>query len=513
MRNIIVKQVIGITVMGLCWLFPLCGAAQAQERTAVVTTDSTAIGSENARHLLNRAGFGASLAEIDAVAKLSLAEAAKKIVGESRERAALPAPEWVGLPVLAGSKLNAMTQEQRLAELRLNNQRTMELRDWWVREMLTTPSPLTEKMTLFWHNHFATSQQKVRSATLVYRQHVTLRQYALGNFKTLLHAMARDPAMLIYLDNANSRKEQPNENFAREVMELFTLGEGHYTEQDIKEVARAFTGWSLDRETGEFMFRRGIHDSGQKTIFGKRGAFDGGQVLDLLLARPETAQFITRKLWREFISPTPDEKEVARMAGIYQESGYNTAKLMETMLASDAFYAAENRASLIKSPVELIVGTLKTFDVTAGNVRPFVLGTAFLGQNLFAPPNVKGWPGGEAWINSTTLLGRKQFVARLFSNEDRMDAPMRGVDQMAEQNGDLPLPARAMRQQRQAERAMAALNWNLDRWAEGFRDRRGGQEGMAKMVLATAPRLVPGKDTSPAEWARTLVADPAYQLK
>ncbi len=151
--------------------------------------------------------------------------------------------------------------------------------------------------------------------------------------------------MLIYLDNANSRREQPNENFAREVMELFTLGEGNYSEQDIKEMARAFTGWSLDRETGEFMFRRGMHDAGVKTIFGKRANFDGDQALDLLLKQPETAVFITRKLWREFVSPAPDEADVVRLAALFRESGYSIAKLMQAMLVSDAFYAADNPAA------------------------------------------------------------------------------------------------------------------------------------------------------------------------
>ena len=473
----------------------------------------SAMGATDARHLLNRTGFGASVVEIEATAKLSHAEAAKKLVGEALERATLAPPDWTTEPMTPASKLRDMTPEQRQAELRLNNQRTMDLRDWWLKEMLTTPSPLTEKMTLFWHNHFATSQQKVRQVNLIYKQNATLRQYALGNFKTLLHAMARDPAMLIYLDNANSRKEAPNENFAREVMELFTLGEGNYSERDIKEVARAFTGWSLDRESGDFMFRRGIHDAGPKTIFDKRGTFDGGQALDLMLARPEAAQFITRKLWREFISPSPDATEVTRIAAIYFESGYNTGKLIETMLSSAAFYAPENRATLIKSPVEYVVGTLKTFEVTTGNVRPFVLGTAFLGQNLFVPPNVKGWPGGEAWINSASLLGRKQFVARLFSNEDRLDNAMRTMDSMAEANGDAPIGARAARDERRRERAMAALSWNLDRWANQFGDAKIGVEGMSKIVLALPPRTLPQAGTTPTEWARALVTDPAYQLK
>ena len=423
-------------------------------------------------------------------------------------------------PPLPPVRLRDMTQEQRQAEQRKNVERAFELREWWFREMLTTPSPLTEKMTLFWHNHFATSQQKVRFTPLMYQQHVMLRRNALGNFGTMLREVARDPAMLIYLDGANSRKEQPNENFGREVMELFTLGEGHYTEKDIKEVARAFTGWSVDRDTGQFMFRRGIHDYGNKSVLGKTGNFDGDQVIDILLKKPETAQFLTRKLWKEFISPLvgnpADDAQVARLADGFRDSGYNIAKLMRAMLTSDAFYALDNRAALIKSPVEFVVGTMKQFDIDTPNLRPFVIASALLGQNVFSPPNVKGWPGGEAWINSATLLGRKQLIDRLFRNEDRMEMAFRNMDEMALRNGDQPPPGREARLQRQMERQMGGIRWNLDKWAGKFAgDGRNpaGLQDMTRVVLAVAPQNPPTASDKPADWARQLVYDPVYQLK
>ncbi len=469
---------------------------------------------EDARHFLNRTGFAASVADIDAYAGLTRAQAAEKMVAAARDVAVTPPPSWVKEPIVPASKIRDMTQEERQAELRMNNERALELREWWFREMLTTPSPLTERMTLFWHNHFATSQQKVRLTKLMYEQNVLLRRNAMGNFGYMLRQIARDPAMLIYLDNANSRREQPNENFAREVMELFTMGEGHYSEQDIKEMARAFTGWSVDRETGEFLFRRAIHDPGTKTIFGKRAFFEGDQALDLILRRPETAQFITRKLWKEFVSPTPDAAEVNRIADIFRDSGYNISKLMKALLTTDAFYAAENRATLVKSPVEFVIGTMKQFDIQTPNLRPFVISSALLGQNVFAPPNVKGWPGGENWINTATLLGRKQFIDRLFRNEDRMEATMNALDEMAERSGTPPPPGRAQRQQRLAERAMAALNWNLDGWSTNFEQTnpRDGALTMAKLVLPVAPSSMPTSN-KPADWARAFVNDPAYQLK
>jgi uncharacterized protein (DUF1800 family) len=481
---------------------------------AAIAKPTTPLTTEDARHLLNRSGFAASPAQIEAFKGLTRAQAAEQILTTAREVAVTPPPAWVKEPIVPASKLRDMPPEDREAERRLNVERALDLREWWFREMLATPSPITEKMTLFWHNHFATSQQKVRYTKLMYDQHVLLRKYALGNFGVLLHQIARDPAMLIYLDNANSRREQPNENFAREVMELFTLGEGNYTEQDIKQMARAFTGWSIDRETGEFMFRRGIHDAGEKQIFGKRGNFEADQALDLLLKRPETAQFITRKLWKEFVSPTPDEAEVNRLAAVFRDSGYNTSKLMRAMLSSDAFYAPENRASLIKSPVEFVVGTLKQFEIEPRNMRPFVLTAALLGQNVFTPPNVKGWPGGEAWVNSASLLGRKQFVDRIFRAEDRMESMMSSLDEMAERSGTPPPPGRDARQQRAVERAMNAMKWDLNGWAARFADGKGleGTAGMATVVLAVPPRELP-RAAQPADWVRAMVADPAYQLK
>jgi uncharacterized protein (DUF1800 family) len=448
-------------------------------------SNSGAIGADAARHLLSRTGFSTAEAEIAKLATLTRQEAVAKVVVPADERALLPLPAWLEEKPLTQKSLAEKTREAQENYRKVNNERTMELRDWWVGNMLQTETPLAEKMTLFWHNHFATSQQKVRIAHLVYAQNMLFRKQALGNFGTLLRELSRDPAMLIYLDSVNSKKEAPNENFAREVMELFSLGEGNYTEKDIKEAARAFTGWSVDRESGKYMFRRGAHDFGKKTIFGKTGNFDGDQVIDLILARPEAAQFITRKLWREFVSPTPDESEVKRLALVLQNSGYDLAKLMAAMLSSDAFFAADNRGVLIKSPVEFVVGTVKTFNVKPPNVRPFVLQIALLGQNLFLPPNVKGWPGGEVWINSASLLNRKQMLDRLFGSEDRMETVMANMDALAEMNGE-KLPTKDARMARRMERTMGGVQMNLPAVAKSF-VRPDGDAAMRRVVLPIAP--------------------------
>ena len=376
------------------------------------------IGAEGARHLLERAGFGAPDSEVQAFAALGRGEAVDRLLSEARREATVAPPALVHEPFTPYYRIRGMSAEERMAAQQELRREGFELRAWWLREMLVTPSPLTERMTLFWHNHFATSQQKVRSSQLMYRQNVLLRRESLGNFATLLRAVARDPAMLVWLDNAGNRRQAPNENFAREVMELFTLGEGRYGERDVKEAARAFTGWSIDRDSGEFMLRRAWHDGGEKSILGKSGSLDGDAVLDILLARPETGEFVAAKLWRELVSPVPDSAEVKRWGALFRDAGYEVKPLLRAILTSDAFWAEENRASLIKSPVDLVVGTMRTYEMAPSDLRPAVFACAALGQNLFSPPNVKGWPGGEAWITSSTLLGRKQWLERVFRGGD-----------------------------------------------------------------------------------------------
>ena len=383
----------------------------------VQATPAAPMGFDEARHLLSRSSFAAQTNEIDDYAKLTREQAVDRLLSETHRTAAYPAPTWTAKYERVYKP--DMTPEQRqTANRRELVERGLEIRTWWVAEMLSTASPLTEKMTLFWHNHFATSQQKVRSANLMYRQNVMLRNYALGNFGAMLREVSKDPAMLIYLDGAQNRKGAPNENFAREVMELFTLGEGNYSEQDIKEVARAFTGWSIDLEAGEFRFRRPAHDDGSKTVFGKEGKFNGDDIVTLLLQQPATGEFVVAKLWREFVSPEPDAALVAQLAATWRAANYEMKPLLRAMFLSDAFWAPANRGVLVKSPVDLVVGSLRQFRFAVEDPAPFAVILRQLGQDLFAPPNVKGWPVGDAWLNTTTLLARKGFLNRLFRADE-----------------------------------------------------------------------------------------------
>jgi uncharacterized protein (DUF1800 family) len=472
------------------------------------------LGFEDARHLLNRTSFAANADDIEAFAKLTREQAADRLLGWTAQPMMTRAPEWVN-DYQSPRRLRNATEAERLAFQREQVQRGLELRGWWITEMLVTPSPLTEKMVLFWHNHFVSSQQKVKSAVLMYRQNQLLRRYALGSYADLLHAVAKDPAMLVYLDGANSRKGQPNENFAREVMELFTLGEGRYTEQDIKEAARAFTGWSIDLDTGEYLYRPFFHDDGEKTVFGRRGNFDGDAVLDLILARQETAEFIVAKLWREFVSPTPDPKEVARIARQFRENRYNVKVALRSLLVSDAFYAPENRAVLVKSPVELVVGTLRQFRFETGDAVPFALATRQLGQDLFGPPNVKGWPGGDAWINSTSLLARKQFLERLFRAQEmpqpQMIAAMANAAQAGGGKGEAQGAAAAQAAMRlRYVQALADIRFDSQRWLAPYQSEPGR---LQQVVLAQGPASPPPSGAQGMELVRAYVLDPVYQLK
>ena len=401
----------------------------------------------------------------------------------------------------------------------------LELRGWWVHEMLVTPSPLTERMTLFWHNHFVSAQPKVRISRLMYRQNVTLRENALGNFGALLHAIARDPAMVVYLDSAQNRRGAPNENFAREVMELFTLGEGHYSEADVKEAARAFTGWSIDRESGMFMFRPRLHDGGVKTVLGHTGRLDGDAVLDLFLARPETAEFIVAKLWREFVSPDPDPAEVARIAQRFRASNYEIKVALASLFASDAFYAPANRGVLVKSPVELVVGTLRQLELAPDSAVPFAIATAGMGQNLFSPPNVKGWPGGDAWINTTTLLARKQFLDRVTRSDAGTSLTMTAAPRDAVASASRPAlsaegaaegdKTRGQRLQRQVDRALASIDFDSARWLAQFKETTTPDRcrAAARLLLAVAPLETPDYTANSRAFVHAIVLDPAFELK
>ena len=288
----------------------------------------------------------------------------------------------------------------------------MTLKEWWFRKMLKTDDPFLEYMVLFWHNHFTSSLKKVGQASLMYTQNKLFRKHALGNFSELLHAIIENPAMIIYLDNRGNKKGHPNENLARELLELFTMGEGNYNEREIKALARALTGYSVDKDLN-FRFKKRIHDNDKKVIFGQEGNFDAHSIIDIILQNEVTSIFIVRKLWLTFIGDKPEVIEVERLAKFFRHNNYELKPLMLELLTSSYFTNISTRGTMIKSPIELIVGTLRSFDYNDFDTKTGVQFCRRLGQDLFDPPNVKGWSGGKNWINTNTLLIRKGFLNRL----------------------------------------------------------------------------------------------------
>jgi uncharacterized protein (DUF1800 family) len=297
-----------------------------------------------------------------------------------------------------------------------------ELRDWWLYCMLQGGHPLREKLTLFWHNHFATSIAKVRDPMLMFRQNCLLRTHALGNFGSMLQAISKDGAMQVWLDSNSNVKGRPNENYARELMELFSLGVGNYSERDIREAARAFTGWHTDAEG--FAFNASLHDTGTKTVLGKTGAWNGDDVVRIVLGQPAAARFLVRKLYHFFVNEnaTPPDSFLAPLADAFRKSDNDIAALMRTILSSRHFYSEYAFRARIKSPVEYIVGAVQAvyqrYPEGDENFQPLpqqalVRWLGAMGQQLFAPPNVKGWPGARAWLSTATVLERDNFASAL----------------------------------------------------------------------------------------------------
>ncbi|NPT44396.1 DUF1800 family protein [Paraburkholderia sp. 1N] len=493
--------------------------------SAVSPTEQDILDADDARFFLTRVGFAPDSSEVTQYVGLTREQAVDKVLATARTEAVTPLPEWVLEPIPTRDIRKTWTDDQRRDEQRLRGQRYELLRAWWVREMLSTPSPLTERMTLFWHNHFTSGQDKVQYPQQMAQQNMLLRRDALGNFGEMLHGVAKDPAMLQYLDGASNRKGKPNENFAREVMELFTLGEGHYTQRDVSEAARAYTGWSLDPDTQAYVWRANQHDDGDKTVLGQTGPFDGDQVLDILLTRPETATFVTTKLWREFVSDTPDPARIAPIAAQFRASHYDIKVALRGLFLSDAFWDDNDRGVLVKSPAEFVVGTLRTFDIGYDNTAPFAAQIRTLGENLFYPPNVKGWPGGTIWINSSTLLARKQFVEQLFRATEtagprRINNPMSAkVAASGAQANMQAMPPMQRAMARVGQTGQGGVRFDIDTWLAHYNTAPTAKPGLSAelqlqhAVLPLTPVDAIETDSTASAYLEALLMDPAYQLK
>jgi uncharacterized protein (DUF1800 family) len=350
-------------------------------------------------HLYRRATFGATMADL--------------------ESALNAGPEKVIDALLTGSSGEEKfdTDTRKLADSLSRANNGQQASAWWLYRMLYTPHPLREKLTLFWHNHFATSNKKVQNAGYMVRQYELMRRHALGNFRTLLQEMSKDPAMMVWLDTSGSKKSSPNENYARELMELFSLGIGHYTEQDIRQAARAFTGWEI--RGGEPRFDAAQHDNGEKTVLGKKGKFQGSDIVAICLEQEAASRFIVGKLYRFLISETnePTPGLLEPLAELFRQSDCDVGALVKTMLRSNQFFSTIAYRTRIKSPVDFALGIVRALE---GRIGTTALADALdgLGQHIFYPPSVKGWDGGQAWLNGHTLLARQNLALALTSTED-----------------------------------------------------------------------------------------------
>lgn len=370
------------------------------------------------QHLLWRAAFGPmaeNAAELDTISQKQLWDLLMKTAAKKPEKINVASNMFDGLVKgaqdLAGVKDITPVQRKAMQQQSRDDLKSLNLR--WLSEMVNSEAQFRERMSLFWHGHFA-----CRVINILFQQQLLdiVRTNAFGNFGDLLREVSKSPSMLQFLNNQQNRKQKPNENFAREVMELFTLGRGNYSENDVKEAARAFTGWAFNLQ-GEFVFRENQHDTGTKTFLGKTGNFDGDDIINILLEQKQTAFYITKKIYRYFVNEKVDEEKVEWLAGRFYESGYDIKKLMTDIFSSDWFYDEKNIGNKIKSPVDLLVGIQRLLPLEFENNSTQLLFQRALGQILFYPPNVAGWPGGKSWIDSSTLMLRLRIPQMITSNE------------------------------------------------------------------------------------------------
>ena len=354
------------------------------------------------KHLLWRAGFGVGINQIDDLKNKNIKTLMNELFKEeSFSEITYDIPD----PVSVADYMNSTTPAEKKKEMqRINREQNNELNLNFLNSIVNSKEQMREKMAFFWHGHFASRVQNPRFNKQLLN---TIRKNALGNFKDLLFEVSQSPAMLNFLNNQQNKKDHPNENFAREVMELFTMGRGNYTEKDIREGARAFTGWSYDKE-GNFKEKKNLHDEGSKTFLGKTGNFDGNDVLNIILEQKATAQFITTKIYKFFVNEKPDQEIINKLSANFYHSGYDIKKLMTEIFSSTSFYDQKNIGNRIKSPVELMAGIMRILPMHIQNPENLIVYQKLLGQMLLYPPNVAGWPNGKSWIDSSTLMLRLQ---------------------------------------------------------------------------------------------------------
>jgi hypothetical protein len=505
--------------------------AWQNDLTPIVTADWNY---DFAAHLLERAGFGGTPEEIESLAKMTPAQAVARLVRfEGTDASHLPPfdhsgvhdpglepfppsrpavtdmakerGEALGIKVKpSGNRRLQPIVDEFFYWLRASALETNRVAYWWANRMVASPRPLEEKMALFWHGHFASNEAKVRDYRKLLGQLELFQKQGLGNFRDLTVAVAQDPAMLCFLDAGVNVKGASNENFAREIMELFTMGVGHYTEKDIREAARAFTGWNyVDLK---FVVNQDQHDDGEKTFLGKTGRFDGVDVIDIIMQQPATADFIAGKIYRFFVREDLSPELQKELGSVLREGHYQIAPLLEKIFMSRDFYSPASVGTQIKSPVELAVSTYRKLGLkSVPGVPDFNLATGALGQQLFAPPTVAGWAGGQSWITPGLLLERGNFARDILFPDISFLPPDRYTG-----GGEIRRVAERIRQGMDISTAtkddaktgdMAESNKNADR-DEDFNTRYGSFRGSQMAVERVKPIL---RDTAQINLSRMVL--------
>ncbi len=428
-------------------------AAKAANRPINVSTAPIAkknFGFDEARHLLWRAGFGGTPEQVNLLVQWGPERSVDHLVNYEQVKVDPVTPDLFKNSIIrepTDSERMMYRQalqardENKLAETRVMRQQAeqndreqmKQLQRWWLKRMIETPRPLEEKMTLFWHGLLATSYRTIEDSYHLFMQNQLYRKHAVGSYADLLHALIRDPAMLKYLNNNESRKNKPNENLAREIMELFSLGAGNYTEDDIKQGAKALTGYTFKDD--EFVFDQKNHDTGGKTILGRSGNMNGDQFVDIILAQPACSQYLATRLYKFFVHDYPSgiakidsaaSQVIREMASELSGRNYQIAPVLRKLLLSQHFYDPALRGEQIKSPVQLVVGAVRSLNTPVRDLYAVLSGMRFMGQEIFYPPSVKGWDGGRAWVNTATMFIRANMLVFLLTGRRPQ-----GIDAMA----------------------------------------------------------------------------------
>ncbi|MGY6648369.1 DUF1800 domain-containing protein [Wenyingzhuangia sp. IMCC45574] len=448
-------------------------------------------------HLYNRIGFGILPKDIKKTQDIDRDEHIKLLLKKSKKTKRLQ---------IDSSSLDQFNTIKNLRERRMKAQKEnrkllIDLNTYWFEQLYSSKTLLHDKMRLFWANHFVCSSNFLH-LTEDYLK--VIEKHSLGNFKDFVLAISKNPMMIRYLNNQQNKKEHPNENYARELMELFTLGVGNYTEEDIKESARAFTGWSSDKD-GVFVFRKRLHDFGEKTFLGKTGKFGGEEIIDIILDQPQCAVFICEKIYKEFVNPNPNKKHIKKMAKIFRKN-YRIDKLMEYVLTSDWFYDKENKNVKIKSPVELIVGIHNVIPFEFKKKKYFQYLQYNLGQKLLYPPNVAGWPGGKQWIDANTIMIRLKLTSAI--------AQQRAIEMEPESEFEDDFDMISKRKRNKAYFVFTKIDWKdfdkihenttLEEWQETLVG--------SKLSSKTKDVITSINHHTPREFCIALMSLPEYQM-